>query len=189
MIQQPTELIGTTAAKLLFERVKGEVDSDRRNVVLRTQLLIRASWRFVALFMSSAWFSYVLLKGLELGKKQDRPREPSLAAGGSLGANRCGAPGRLHERPQVALPSLDRRLVGLLHFPSPARLSILEPYVLAKLDGLEIDIRPRRWVCPLRDARIGNEPEVLRTHARSRFPNLRPDGCSGRSAGSEPARL
>jgi LacI family transcriptional regulator len=43
VIQQPTELIGTTAAKLLFERVKGEVDSDRRNVVLRTQLLIRAS--------------------------------------------------------------------------------------------------------------------------------------------------
>lgn len=43
VIQQPTKLIGTTVAKLLFERLMGEAGSDRCNVVLRTQLLIRAS--------------------------------------------------------------------------------------------------------------------------------------------------
>lgn len=41
-IEQPTELIGTTAAELLFDRMKG-VAASRRNVVLRTKLLVRAS--------------------------------------------------------------------------------------------------------------------------------------------------
>lgn len=43
VIQQPTELIGTTAAKLLFERLDGKADAERRNIVLRTQLIVRGS--------------------------------------------------------------------------------------------------------------------------------------------------
>jgi LacI family transcriptional regulator len=42
VVQQPTELIGKTAATLLFERIKGN-HSDPRNVMLRTQLVIRGS--------------------------------------------------------------------------------------------------------------------------------------------------